>query len=88
MDNFATLLLGLNNSMKERVEFWGCDVSKPEGIRTAETLFIGTFPSILIIGLQNNQQIVLYRTITSQITFEELQSKVTLGKYRRNRFFR
>lgn len=79
MDQFATLLIALNNELKSRIQFWGCDISQPEGARTADALYVGTFPSILIIGLQSNQQSVLYRTCVSTIAIEELKSQVELG---------
>ena len=80
MDQFATLLITLNNEFKSRVQFWGCDISQPEGARTGDTLQCGMFPCIFIIGLQNNQQSVLYRTCFGNTAIDDLRRNVELGK--------
>jgi len=76
MAKFAQLLLSVKGEMESRVQFWGCDVRHAEGARTGDMLFVGTFPSLLIAGMQDKQQSILFRTCSPAITFEELKTRV------------
>ncbi len=80
MAKFAQLLLSVKGEMESRVQFWGCDVRHAEGARTGDMLFVGTFPSLLIAGMQDKQQSILFRTCSPAITFEELKTRVEQGR--------
>ena len=46
-----------------------------------DSLYVGTFPSILIAGLQDKQQQIIYRTCNPDIPLEEVKTKIEMGKY-------
>ena len=63
----------------DRVQFWGIDISCSEGARTAEMLFVHSYPAVLIIGLKNNQQNCLYRALTPSASISQLINKIEMG---------
>ena len=65
----------------DRVQFWGIDISCSEGARTAEMLFVHSYPAVLIIGLKNNQQNCLYRALTPSASITQLINKIEMGKF-------
>jgi len=73
---FAQSIINAHEEMKDRVQFWGVDISSAEGVRTAETIFVHSFPSLLIIGLKNNQQNVLFRTCSPRNSLTQLAAKI------------
>merc|ERR1711937_233788 len=80
MDKFATILLTLKSDLSDRIEFWGCDVKFSEGARTADQLYVGSFPSILIAGLQDKQQQIIYRTCNPDIPLEEVKTRIEMAE--------
>merc|ERR1712131_378835 len=77
---FAQSLIDANNQMKDRVQFWGIDISCSEGARTAEMLFVHSYPAVLIIGLKNNQQNCLYRALTPSASISQLINKIEMAE--------
>jgi len=77
---FAQSLIDANNQMKDRVQFWGIDISCSEGARTAEMLFVYSYPAVLIIGLKNNQQNCLYRALTPSASISQLIQKIEMAE--------
>merc|ERR1719383_32253 len=73
---FAQSIINANEQLKERVQFWGCDISHAEAARTAETIFVHHFPCVLVIGLKNNQQNVIYRTSSPNNSLTQLVTKI------------
>ena len=68
-------------SISDRVQFWGIDIKYGEGVRTAEMLFVSTYPTVLIIGLKNNSQHCLYRTSRPAVSIDLLKEKIEQGMY-------
>merc|ERR1711937_1067259 len=58
----------------------GCDVKFSEGARTADQLYVGSFPSILIAGLQDKQQQIIYRTCNPDIPLEEVKTRIEMAE--------
>merc|ERR1711937_710396 len=77
---FAIILLTLKSDLSDRIEFWGCDVKFSEGARTADQLYVGSFPSILIAGLQDKQQQIIYRTCNPDIPLEEVKTRIEMAE--------
>ena len=80
MSFFKTRLFVPFQTFLERVQFWGCDISQAEAARTAETIFVHHFPCVLVIGLKNNQQNVIYRTSSPNNSLTQLVTKIETGK--------
>ena len=45
-----------------------------------DQLYVGSFPSILIAGLQDKQQQIIYRTCNPEIPLEEVKTRIEMGK--------
>jgi FAS-associated factor 2 len=77
---FAQTLLDAQAQMKDRIQFWGVDVGCSEGMKTAETLHAATYPSLLIVGLKNNQQHALYRTTRPSTSITQIITKIEMAE--------
>lgn len=60
--------------------FWGCDVASPEGYHVAQSLEVGSYPFMALIGLRTNRMFVMGRfegDCTAESLVERIQAVIS-----------